>query len=181
MQLTKTVKFQVDDTFVTEKGLIEQLYHQLKADAHLKVNLKAQIDDPASQSGMSNDQTLANALMYSKIIRDYFLRIEEAPVIFGNQYRPGETPKHNNLQPSARFTFTENNEMQQADIESVAEEDKEDDECIEEMLDLPKVPSFDYNQSSIDSNPVDNQEIIEQIRKQEEEEMKQAAEVTAGK
>lgn len=32
--------------------------------------------------GINNEQALANALMYCKIIRDYFTQIKETPVFF---------------------------------------------------------------------------------------------------
>lgn len=42
--LTKKVKFEISP-FVSEKGLIEQLYHQLRADAQQKINIKNQQHD----------------------------------------------------------------------------------------------------------------------------------------
>lgn len=92
--------------------------------------------------------------MYCKIIRDYFLRIEEAPVFFGNPTKPGETPK--NMMQSARFSFL----PEEDEEDSPEEEEKE----VDEVLDLPKVPSFDYNQEDDqDSNPENQQDLINQI------------------
>jgi hypothetical protein len=95
--------------------------------------------------GISNQQSLANALMYCKLIRDYFTRIEEAPVFFGTQSAQN-SEKRESQTVSARFTLLEDDE--ENDEEKNEENDQKEKDLEEEKIDLSEISSFEYDHES---------------------------------
>ena len=95
----------------------------------------SKIGEESDEWDISNEQALANILMYCKIIRDFFALVNEAPLFFKQEPIRNQTNQDPEMMVSARF-----NNVEEAKKSSATKEEIE--KVIEQSIDQSAFNQF---------------------------------------